>query len=62
MSEDRQYRLQQTLVNIEFMYLLLFQEPTAYQVEKKVPRLGVRRGNLLQDRLPVKFNDPKLKN
>ena len=46
-----------------FIYLFIYQEPTAIpQVGKKSARgWCVRRGNLLQDQLPVKFQDVKFK-
>ena len=51
---------------ILFIYLLFFQERPPYQVEKKEGNecargWCVRRGSLLQDCLPVKFQDVKFK-
>ena len=50
------------------LLLLLLQEPTDIPSRKKLMRWVcargwcVRRGSLLQDHLPVKFNDAKFKN
>ena len=46
--------------NFLFIYLFIKSRPP-YQVGKKYHRLVCQRGNLLQDCLPVKFQDVKLK-